>query len=260
MDIISKCKEELSEDNVHQFRTKTRRINFMVNVFNKYIKNNIDEINEIKDILKPVFKNFGDLRDLQLQVIYLENLVFTNKKALSYISELKEKETEATKNAQESFDKLDQKLLENKLSLFRIELKKLLKNKNSIKKISKKLKIDAKKIYKNVNKKVKKLEIDQSKSFHKLRIKFKKYRYTMEVLKPIYGFKKKYLKKLKSIQDELGDIQDIQVRIDEMKKFVDEDNEKLKKMIEQDQELITAKMNEFYNSKSKIKKLWKEIN
>ncbi len=258
MAAIEGCQNELTVENVHQMRTKTRRINYMVDVFYKYVRGK--RVKEIKKYLKPTVKAFGDLRDLQLQISYLEDLRLEESILASYKNILLTKKSKKEVIARKAVEEINLEFLDDLLCIFRKRLEEALKGKKNRKILVKKLKKDSGKIYNKVNQKREALVIDNPNSFHTLRKKYKKFRYTMEIMAPVYHIESIQLEAMKKVQEALGDIQDLNVRLKEMKTLHQESNFSLEKLMLENEQLIVSKMKEFYNQKDQIKTIWQEIN
>lgn len=256
---IKACKKDLSIENVHQFRTKTRQINCMVEVFEKYFEN--EEIKDIKKILVPIFKSLGILRDTQLQLEYLEESDISKDKMPIYLEQLLKQEEKQLIRSKEKISEIDLENLQKILDIFRNELKKLFKGNKNRQTLLKKLKKEYKNIYNKVCKKSRYLVIDDPKTFHDLRKIFKKFRYTMEIMAPIHGMQGDQHKIIKKIQDALGEIQDLNVRINQMKKIqVVETDTSIDKLILENEKQMKSKMEDFYRDKVEIKELNKFLN
>jgi len=144
---------------------------------------------------EKAFKLFGELRDIQIQIIKLESLELTPVIA-EYLTFLKVNELKSSEK------------------VFRFCKKKELVF-PSIK--GKKLAVKSK-IYKKANESLAKLlrkiqarNNDSAYDIHKIRIEFKKFRYVAETLLSIENINNTNLEKIKDYQDLLGEIQDYKI-------------------------------------------------
>ncbi|MDK2950423.1 MAG: hypothetical protein PWQ77_88 [Kosmotogales bacterium] len=199
---------EPCEEQIHNLRISIRELSEGLKISSVILKKDYYSIcRRLKELLKVL----GTLRDLHVEKEILnEKIVFNddlnhkiNKYELMVIKVLEE------------FD----------ITIFKNEMNKILDDlKNAYKNL------DLKKIEKNTKKflceryfdlinKTKNLNYNDIKSFHKARISFKKFRYSYESLKKYLSLSKTDLKRLKKIQDELGEINDIQNTLDYLLDF-----------------------------------------
>lgn len=154
--------------------------------------------NNISKTFVDNFKLFGKLRDIQVQLIKLEK--YEGKYNLkNYIDYLKKTEKKLIKEIR-SFSKkskLEFPVLDN--GEFKLDIIILNNKLNQIKNLFQK-------------------NIDE-KSFHRLRIKFKEFRYSLESYLINNQLEINVLEGIKHYQDDLGEIQDLEVLIDGLRKF-----------------------------------------
>lgn len=196
--LVKKYKEfenESTEQEIHNRRVTLRRIFSILDVLK--IKSS-----KIKNGDKT-FELFGKLRDIQVQILKLDSIELTPELS-EYLTFIKEKEIK----------------LKTKVANFSS------KKKLKFPTIKKKLNVDSSKISKKANKLLNKLientqfdTIDDIAEIHKIRISFKKYRYTIEALALVEDIDENLLYKLKIHQDKLGEIQDFEVLIEGITRF-----------------------------------------
>lgn len=211
-------------ENLHQIRVNIRKIRAVCSLLEEYFIN--DKAKECKNSFGLIAKYTNEARDLD---VYLEKLqeyktILSKKRnnlqtLENYLKEQKSIEhtklTEFFKSERcvyvilkyQSQIKSNELLKENKM------------HPNGI------VKENLSKIYDSIIKKGSKLNPQSdNRKFHKVRIEFKKLRYFIELLKPVYE-KKVYeglIKELKNIQDLLGDFNDFEVQQKKLSYFIDE--------------------------------------
>lgn len=184
-----------SEQEIHDKRVILRRIFPILAAFRvkpSKVKNG-----------EKAFKLFGQLRNIQVQILKLESVEQTPEMA-EYLAFLKAIEL-----------KSDEKVI-------RFCKKKEL----AFPSIKKKPQVAKTKIYKKANeslaKLIKKIQArsnDNAYDIHKIRIEFKKFRYIVEILLSIENVDDVRLEKIKMYQDMLGEIQDYEILMDGIKRF-----------------------------------------
>ncbi|MDR3652276.1 MAG: CHAD domain-containing protein [Paludibacter sp.] len=195
VDKYHEIEEKSTINEVHDKRVILRRIFSILVVY---------KINPAK--LKngeKAFKLFGKLRDIQVQISKLESASQTQE-LVEYFAFLKQQEL-----------KLNEKV------------RKFGKKKQlQFPKIKKKGEVDKSKILSKVNKSFTKLvkqvqleDIFDADDIHQIRIRFKKFRYLVEILACVERIDKVKLDKLKIYQDQLGEIQDYEILINGIKRY-----------------------------------------
>jgi len=183
---------DTTENEIHDKRVILRRV-FPILGFFKINPNKVK-------FGTTAFDLFGKLRDIQVQILKLESMD-QPQEWIEYLQHLKE---------------LELKYI-GKVAMFakkkRVVFPTLKISELNTTKIDKKV---HSKVVNNLNKLITKSQLttfEKAEDIHKIRIAFKKFRYTVEVLSYIEDIEESKLEKLKIYQDELGEIQDCEVLI-----------------------------------------------
>ncbi|MEI8087223.1 MAG: CHAD domain-containing protein [Paludibacter sp.] len=193
-----KIEAETTENEIHDKRVILRRV-FPILRFYKINPSKV-KYGEL------AFELFGKLRDVQVQILKLEKMEHPQE-WIEYLQHLKELELKYIKKV----TRFSKKKV--------VEFPSLKSNKVNTSKIDKKV---HSKVENNLNKLIAKTQIptlEKAEDIHKIRIAFKKFRYTVEVLSYIEEIDADKLEKLKTYQDELGEIQDCEVLINGITRF-----------------------------------------
>ena len=184
-----------SEQDIHDKRVTLRRIFPVLAAFRvkpSKVKNG-----------EKAFKLFGQLRDIQVQILKLESVEPSTETA-DYLEYLKAIESKTS-------DKVI-RFCKKKALVFPS--------------IKKKPQVVKSKIYKKANesltkliKKIQDRRTDYACDIHKIRIEFKKFRYVAEILLTIENADDARLERIKDYQDLLGEIQDYEILMDGIKRF-----------------------------------------
>lgn len=186
--------KESTEQEIHDKRVILRRVFPILSAFKikpGKVKNG-----------EKTFELFGKLRDVQVQIIKLESSKQNSGTAL-YLTFLKEKELKLKEKVQRISKKK------------RIGFPKIEKSSINLAKLNRK----AEKLLNKLVDKAKTLPIDDASDIHQIRIKFKKYRYTIEMLSSLEKIEEEKIEKMKPYQDLLGEIQDYDVLIEGIRTF-----------------------------------------
>lgn len=218
---------KLGERAIHDKRVMLRRIFAMLSVFGISpfrVKNG-----------EATFEIFGKLRDIQVQKLKLDSLGGTNE-IHEYLKFLKDSE----KKEKEKIRKFCKK---KRLVFPEIDSKKL--------NITK-LKAKVKKRLLKVLDKTSSLRKINDRIIHQVRIAFKKFRYTLELLYEIKKTDRANLLTLKPYQDLLGDIQDSEVLVNGIRKFYGKKKTEKSKTVEIIRMTKVVKIKRFIKEKEKF--------
>lgn len=223
-------KEGNDAEDLHQFRINLRKLRSIFKDFKVYLKKSSSK--NMNKKLKFLLTSSNKLRDTDVFLKYLEeysilisdNLqkefsLLSNKikqeRAFEYKNILKLIDSEKFTNHLDSVEKILKKDNTYKKDIW----KDFKETKNKVlKKIQKKVEVKKEKLYKNSN----------SKTFHKLRILYKRQRYLNELF---VSKNKSNINEFKEIQDILGNIQDLCVQQRMLKKYLTKDLKPLVKFL-----------------------------
>jgi CHAD domain-containing protein len=168
-------------------------------------------------ILKKQLKSFNELRDTQVQMIKLGKLIYKFPVLYSYYNYQKNNEFNLILILKEKILNFSAEDLEGLIFFLKMDLKREIAARNFS--TDDLLRI-GESAYNVVIEKVRNVDTSLLDTIHKVRLAFKKFRYIMEILKPIAGWKKKKYLSMKEIQDILGNIQDNRVFSDTLNEYV----------------------------------------
>lgn len=206
---------KFSEKSVHDLRVTIRRFLALLNVLNKDLTNGYIKL--LRKQLKKELKLYNPLRDNQVQMIKIGKLSELFPILNNYLIYLSENELTILNSIKEKIDNKFAGEITESVFFLKIQLKQMIPKSG----ITKNHLINAAfNEYLSVLEMAKILNKNDLQSFHQLRIAFKKFRYTMEFLKPILNLSDNYYKKLKTFQDILGDIQDNRVLLENLNYWI----------------------------------------
>ncbi len=210
-----------SQDNIHNFRISIRKLISTISVVNDIIEDE-NLLNFSKEI-KKILKWLNQTRDTDVQIKYFTSLEDKYKSSKSLTKELSEKNSILNKEATKSLNEVDFKSIKNWIKNFKKVIENNLENvnrKNIIKSLEKS--------YVKLVELRKKIDENKPKSIHKVRVAFKKFRYTCELMLDLLWLSEKEVEEMRAFQKKLWKIQDTEVSI----KYVKDSwsKEKLKDM------------------------------
>lgn len=221
---FNKVEESFDEDPIHDLRVFSRRIIAFHNFISR-LEPSITDTTLVTQ-LKHILKSLNKIRDFQVQKYYLIENISKFPILLDFLVFLKKKEEKQINKLQQNFKGNLYRGLFGSIFFYRITLKNklnpLILSLESINRISKE-------VLQQVIDEKSKIEPKNYSTYHKTRIAVKKFRYTMEILQPIYGFQQKELKNLQKVQTILGNIQDNSVLLQLLSFFLEKSNAPIEK-------------------------------
>ena len=207
------CRHEFSEAAVHDFRVATRRLLSSLDLLRTVMPD--PRIQKTRRILKDQLDNLDDLRDVQVLLADISEIIHELPMIKSFQKYLQYKEKKLLRAARKEIKSLKIESLSkriNKLSQTIETLKRTDLDTGLFSAIDE--------AYAIVNQRYALVDSGQPSTIHRLRIAFKKFRYMIEVIYPFLEYSPSdYLKKLQDYQAAMGDIQDMEVALRELADF-----------------------------------------
>jgi CHAD domain-containing protein len=254
---LIRCKSYISEEAVHDLRVSIRRL---ITVINAVITIHSDIYSiEIKKILKKQLKLFSTLRDTQVQILFLRKFYYSHPVLYNFYVKLLAKEKELVNGIVNDIRKINQDDLQGLFLFFRMNLiQTVLKNKPNITPLVE----NSEAIYILLLDSIESASQNDPASIHTVRLVFKKFRYSMEILEGILKIPKALMKNMHTFQTLLGEIQDATVLLRDLKVFVSTQKELPEvsynaalMAIKDKQEIL---IDTFFESTSLVKLFWKK--
>lgn len=206
-----------NEESIHALRVSVRRLMSFTILLQELYESDYNA--ELNKILKPKMKRLNPLRDTQVQIERFKKLLPSNINLLEFYNYilLKEREFKTLNMIYLSEKKIER--LEGVLFFYYLDIKsKISENDKNMAKITD----NAEKKYNLLLTKAESMDTNYLESVHKLRLAFKKYRYTIESSAKLLGVGSVTINKLKQFQNLLGAIQDNSVIESKLQTFYSE--------------------------------------
>jgi CHAD domain-containing protein len=210
---LKTCRLEFSEAAVHDFRVAARRLLAALDLLRAVMRD--PRIQKTRRILKDQLDDLDDLRNIQALLADISETIHEVPALQPYQEYLQHKEKKLLRIARkeiksvkiESLSKRIQKLNKTLEAFEQTELEGSLFSA-----------VDE--IYAIVNRRYAMVDPSQPATIHRVRLAFKKFRYMIETLYPILQHAPSdYLKRLHDYQVSMGDIQDMEVTLQELADF-----------------------------------------
>jgi CHAD domain-containing protein len=210
---LKTCRREFSEEAVHDFRVATRRLLSFLDLLRTMMPD--PGIRKIRRTLKDQLDNLDGLRDVQVLLADISEIIHETPALQPFQEYLQHKEKKLLRAARKEIKSL-------KLA----SLSRLIQKLNKTIEVFKQIELDTglfsavDEAYAIINQRYAQVEPDQPATIHRLRIAFKKFRYMIEVIYPILQNPAPYyLERMHKYQAAMGDIQDMEVALQEFADF-----------------------------------------
>jgi CHAD domain-containing protein len=210
---LKTCRREFSEAAVHDFRVAARRLLSALDLLRTVIQD--PAIQKIRRILKDQLDNLDDLRNIQALLADISEIIHEIPVLQPYQEYLQHKEKKNLRAARKEIKSL-------KIASLSKRIQKLNKTIEAFKQadLDTSLFSAVDEAYAIVNQRYAMVDPDQPATIHRVRLAFKKFRYMIEAIYPILqNSPPDYLKRLHDYQATMGDIQDMEVALQELADF-----------------------------------------
>jgi CHAD domain-containing protein len=210
---LNTCRCEFSEEAVHDFRVATRRLLSFLDLLRAMMPDL--RIQKMRRALKDQLDNLDNLRNVQVLLAGISEEIHEITVFKPFQGYLKRREKKLLRSAQKDIKGLKIESLSERIEKLRQTIEAYKQTDWDVSFFSA---IDE--AYAVVNQRYERIDPGHPATIHHLRIAFKKFRYMIEAIYPILqNPAPDYLKKLQSYQAAMGDIQDMEVALQELADF-----------------------------------------
>lgn len=207
------CYREPEEENVHDLRVAARRLRVTLELLGE-IKD-FENLKKVNRKIKRVLRIFAELRDIQVQQLFLKDLINQFPELEHMILDLEKREEKESIHSIKEINRLDRKQVKEDLARLIKKVEGNLKKKEVHRALEELIQRD----YHRVMDSQAALTLEDVETFHRLRIDCKKFRYRMEIIEPLLVTDTNLGESLRKIQDKLGEIQDLTVLLEEIGQY-----------------------------------------
>lgn len=215
---MAKCKKKLSEKATHGVRISLRRLIAAMDVTTAIV--DMVKTAKYRKALKKSLDSFGALRDVQVRLAEAGRLKAQFPEMEPYAAELKTKEKRLTASITKEMGKIKlpkikkgiQPAIKRMRKAPRAELRQEMYFADAFNFVDKR--------HNDVVQKSLRIKASDIKSIHDMRVAFKKFRYSVEALKPaLGGVTAEKLKEMHDFQQLMGDINDVHALMKDISRF-----------------------------------------
>ena len=210
---LKTCRVEFSEAAVHDFRVAARRLLAALDLLRAVMRD--PRIQKMRRTLKDQLDDLDDLRNIQTLLADISEIIREMPALKPYQEYLQHKEKKLLRTARKEIKSI-------KIESLSKRTRKLSQTIEALKQTDLDTSLFAvvDESYAIVNQRFALVDPSQPATIHRVRLAFKKFRYMIEVIYPILqDIPTDYLKRLHDYQAAMGDIQDMEVALQELADF-----------------------------------------
>ncbi|MGB7873289.1 MAG: CHAD domain-containing protein [Anaerolineales bacterium] len=211
---LKRCQNEATEEAVHDLRVATRRLLALIELLRASLPH--PRLQKLRTALKDQLKALNDLRDTQVMLIAVSNILADLPEIAPFQKYLLKRERRLLRSTARAIKSFKYSGLKKQMESVR---KKILKRKpeNGLERLMLQTADDQ---FGAVMLRYQRVDPANPASIHRTRVAFKKFRYVVEILQPLIpGLPEGYFKKMHAFQDVMGDIQDVEVLLSTFEDF-----------------------------------------
>ena len=216
---FKRCQKKFSNDAVHEVRISIRRLLASLGLLGGVLPPG--HLQLAGRALKKRLKIFARLRDTHAQSLYVKELRREFPAARRYHAALDRRERRLIKRVRRRLPRAKDKRLAEDISVLKQQLRTLARD--CTHEAGRMVAVLAvlRAAFAEVAKRHRAIRADDTTTIHHTRVAFKKFRYTTEALQPLLpGVTRRRLKAMRDYQTRMGDIQDIEVLLAALDKFI----------------------------------------
>jgi CHAD domain-containing protein len=215
---LKRCQKRFSEDAVHASRVETRRLLSTLELLGAFIPE--PDLRKARRALKRHLNTFDELRDTQVQLIYVGRMAGTFPDAYAFYDWLQDRKARFTRTTRKAVKRIRTRRLGRRLAAFEKEIRR------QRKRITREeaftiVRRAMNRAFARVAQRCRQVRAGNTQTIHRTRIAFKRFRYMVEALAPLLpAVTGEHRRAMRGYQCMMGDIQDMDVLLAALDKFV----------------------------------------
>jgi CHAD domain-containing protein len=215
---LKDCQERFSQDAVHDVRVETRRLLSTIELLAAFVPEH--DIRKARRALKHHLDTFDQLRDTQVQLGYVGRMAGTFPDAYAFYDWLRNRKARFTRTTRKAVKHIKTKRLGRWLATFEKEIR-LQRKRITREQAFAIVQRAINQAFARVAQLCRHVQADDTKTIHRTRIAFKHFRYMVEALAPLLpAVTEDHRRAMRAYQCMMGDIQDMEVLLAALDKFV----------------------------------------
>jgi len=254
---LKRCQKHFSEDAVHASRVATRRLLATIEMLGAFIPEH--DLRKARRTLKHHLDIFDQLRDTQVQLVYVGRMAGTFPDAHAFYDWLQGRQARFTRETRKAVKHIRIKRLGRCLATFEKELRRQRK-KITGEQAFVVVRRAINQAFARVAQLCRQVRAGDTKTIHRTRIAFKRFRYMVEALAPLLpAVTPDHRRAMRGYQCMMGDIQDMEVLLAALDKFVQKEGVDIRSARRLKKELVRWRqlLIEIYlNAAGRLRRFW----
>ena len=254
---LKRCQKRFSKDAVHDVRVETRRLLSTIELLGAFIPEH--DIKKVRRALKRHLDTFDQLRDTQVQLGYVGRMAGTFPDAHAFYDWLRKREARFTRTTRKAVKRIKTKRLGRCLAAFEKEIR-LQRKRITRERAFAIVRRAINQAFARVAQLCRHVRADDTRTIHRTRIAFKHFRYMVEALAPLLpAVTEDHLRALRGYQCMMGDIQDMEVLLAALDKFVQKERVNAQSARQLKNELVRWRrmlIQIYLNAAGRLRRFW----
>jgi len=254
---LKRCQKRFSNDAVHDVRVETRRLLSTLELLGAFIPE--PDIKKVRRALKRHLDIFDQLRDTQVQLGYVGRMAGAFPDVREFYDWLRDRKARLTRTTRKAVKRIQTKRLGRCLAAFEKEIR-LQRKQISRERAFAIVQRAINQAFARVAQHCRQVRADDTRTIHRTRIAFKHFRYMVEALAPLLpAVTEDHRRTLRGYQCMMGDIQDMEVLLAALDKFVQKEKVNARSARRLKKELVRWRrlLIEIYlNAAGRLRRFW----
>lgn len=215
---LRQCQRHFSEKAVHALRVEIRRLLATLDLLGVFIPGR--DLEKARRSLKRHLETFGPLRDTQVELTYVQRLMILFPDARAFCDWLRNREVRFTRETRKAVKHIKTKRLGRRLAAFEKEIRRQHRRTTDEQAFAI-VQRTMDQAFARVAHFCRHVQAGDTKTIHRTRIAFKRFRYMVQALAPLLpAVTEERCRAMRGYQCMMGDIQDMEVLLAALDKFV----------------------------------------
>lgn len=210
------CRRDFNEEAVHDLRVAARRLLAALDLGRALAPNT--SLRKARRALKDFLDGLDELRDTQVMLVDMSELLETFPQAAGLVKKLGKRERKLLRAARENLKKASLGEIRSRVEKSRVALREQIRPRSF--KPSVLRAVDE--AHETVTRRLGQVDADQLSTIHRVRVAFKKFRYMVEIVRPLLPDPPEALfEKMHAYQGRMGDVQDTDMALQMLDEFAE---------------------------------------
>ena len=254
---LKRCQKRFSNGAVHDVRVETRRLLSTLELLGAFIPEH--DIKKVRRALKRHLDTFDQLRDTQVQLGYVGRMAGAFPDAREFYDWLRDRKARFIRTTRKAVKRIQTKRLGRCLAAFEKEIR------HQRKRISRErafamVRRAINQAFARVAQRCRHVRANDTQTIHRTRIAFKHFRYMVEALAPLLpAVTEDHRRALRGYQCMMGDIQDMEVLLAALDKFVQKEKVNAASARQLKKELVRWRrmlIDIYLNAAGRLRRFW----